>query len=405
VIPFEEAHRHVVGAVSVLDTVELPLLEAAGLVVAEDVTSPIDVPPFASSAMDGIAVRARDTSPGARLKVVGTIAAGSGEELVIGSGEAARIMTGAPVPPGADAVVMVEQLTFEGDEVLLERSAQPDANIRPAGDDVVAGGLAIRAGSAVTPAVIGAAGTVGVDTLPVVRRPAVGVFSTGDELVEPGIPLGHGQIHDSNRRSLLSLVAQVGCTPVDLGCLPDDRDRIEQALLTAVEACDAVVTSGGVSMGEFDEVKAVLARIAEMRWMQIAIRPAKPLAFGTVTTDRGGAVPVFGLPGNPVSAHVSFELFARPALRKMMGHERVDLRRLSAIVPEGIVRRVDGKVHLDRVVLDVGPDGGLVAAPLDQQGSHQTVAMALANALAVVPDGVGVPPGGVVEVIPLRSDW
>ena len=404
-IPFEQAHRYVVDAVSVLDTVDLPLLDAAGLVVAVDVASSIDVPPFDSSAMDGIAVRAADTLPGARLKVVGTVAAGSGRRVEVGAREAVRIMTGAPVPTGADAVVMVEQLSFDGDEVTLDRATEPGANVRPAGDDVGAGDLAIAAGSIVTPAVIGTAGTVGLDTLPVVRRPAVGVFSTGDELVEPGLPLGPGQIHDSNRRALLALVARLGCTPVDLGCLPDDRDRIEQALLTAVEACDAVVTSGGVSMGEFDEVKAVLARIADMRWMQIAIRPAKPLAFGTVTSDGGGSVPVFGLPGNPVSAHVSFELFARPALRRMMGHERLDLRRLRAIAPAGIQRRRDGKVHFDRAVLDVVPDGSLSVTALGRQGSHQTVAMASANALAVVPDGEGVPPGGSVEVIPLRSDW
>src|SRR5690606_9011785 len=161
---------------------------------------------------------------------------------------------GAPVPPGADVVVMVEQITFDGDEVVLGTAAAPGAHIRPSGDDVRAGSVAIRAGAIVGPAVIGTAGAVGLTTLPVVRRPLVGVFSPGDGLVEPGRPLAPGQIHDSNRRSLLSLVARVGCSPVDLGHLPDDRDRIRSALLVAVGECDAVVTSGGVSMGEHDEV-------------------------------------------------------------------------------------------------------------------------------------------------------
>ncbi len=403
-IPFEEARTRVLGAVSVLGTAELPLLHAVDLVVASDVHSPIDVPPFDGSAMDGIAVRSEDAVAGARLKVVGTVAAGSSERLEVGAGEAVRIMTGAPIPPGADAVVMVEQVTYDGEEAVLGTTAAAGAHIRPAGDDVTAGSLAIRAGSTVGPAVIGTAGAIGLTTLPVVRRPMVGVFSTGDELVEPGRPLGPGQIHDSNRRTLLSLVARLGCSPVDLGHLPDDRDRIRSALLSAVEDCDAVVTSGGVSMGEHDEVKAVLAEIADMAWMQVAIRPAKPLAFGTVPAGER-SVPVFGLPGNPVSAQVSFELFARPALRKMMGHERVDLRRLLAVTPDGIVRRVDGKVHFDRGVLDVGPDGGLVVRLLDRQGSHQTVAMAQADALAVVPDGEGIPPGGTVEVVPLGGAW
>jgi molybdenum cofactor synthesis domain-containing protein len=314
-------------------------------------------------------------------------------------------MTGAPVPPGADAVVMVELLTFGDDEVVLEKGVDVGTAIRPAGDDVRRGEVAVRAGSTVTPAVLGTAGTIGCAVLPVVRRPVVGVFSTGDELVEPGRPLGRGKSHDSNRRALLALLAATGCTGVDLGCVADDEAAIEATLREAAGGCDAVVTSGGVSMGDFDYVKAVLSRIADMRWMQLAIRPAKPLAFGTIEGAAGRRVPVFGLPGNPVSSHVSFELFARPALRRMMGHDRVDRRRLVATVPTGIERRVDGKVHFDRVVLDIDADGRLVAVPLRQQGSHQTVAMAEATGLAVVPDGAGIGPGSMVEVIPLGEDW
>jgi molybdenum cofactor synthesis domain-containing protein len=235
-------------------------------------------------------------------------------------------------------------------------------------------------------------------TLPVVRRPVVGVFSTGDELVEPGQPLGAGQIHDSNRRALLALVAATGCTGVDLGCVADDEARIEQALLDAVEACDAVVTSGGVSMGDFDYVKAVLSRIADMRWMQIAIRPAKPFAFGLV-----GGTPIFGLPGNPVSSMVSFELLARPALRRIAGHRELHRPEVPAVAAEAFHRRADGKVHFVRVVGERGDDGVLHVRSAGGQGSHHLTAMARAHALLPLPDGDGVDQGDPVRVLLLAD--
>jgi molybdenum cofactor synthesis domain-containing protein len=229
----------------------------------------------------------------------------------------------------------------------------------------------------------------------VVRRPRVGVVSTGDELVAGGGPLLPGQIRDSNRGTLLALVAEAGADPVDLGLAPDDADAITEALLRGVSTCDAVLSSGGVSMGDVDLVKEVLDVIGDMRWMQVAIKPAKPFAFGLVD-----GVPVFGLPGNPVSSMISFELFARPAIRRMAGHpeQRLDRPRIAAVAPDGLDRWPDGKVHFARVVVTV--DGGtLVARSAGGQGSHQLSAMAHANGLAVLPDGEGVRPGGSVHVL------
>ena len=230
-------------------------------------------------------------------------------------------MTGAPLPPGADAVVMVEdtEVTEDGRRVRIDRPAVLGDAVRRAGDDVHKGDLLFPAGTELRPAVVGVLASVGLASVRVVSRPRVGVLSTGDELVEDGGPLGPGQIRESNRTMLLGAVGQAGCTPIDLGLVRDDEAALEAVLADAAVRCDAVVTSGGVSMGDFDIVKAVLGRLATMRWMQIAIRPAKPFAFGLLSgPDR--PVPVFGLPGNPVSSLVSFELLARPALRQMMGH-------------------------------------------------------------------------------------
>jgi len=252
--------------------------------------------------------------------------------------------------------------------------------------------------------VLGVLHTLGVADVAVVRRPRVGVFSTGDELVAAGEAVGPGQIRDSNRPTLLAMVAATGAVAVDLGLVRDDEAAIEAALLEAAASCDAVVTSGGVSMGDFDFVKAVLDRIGAMRWMQIEIRPAKPLAAGTIDGGEGRRVPVLGLPGNPVSSIVSFELFARPAIRTLTGFglagaHRLDRPRLAARADGDLRRRPDGKVHFARVVVeaDDSPIGGLVARSAGGQGSHHTAAMAAANALAILPDGDGVADGEIVR--------
>jgi molybdopterin molybdotransferase len=406
VIPLEEARAHVIGRCPPLPVEAVPLRAARGLVTAATVVAAEAIPGFANTAMDGFAVRAADTADAADrevvLRVVGTLAAGARPAVGVGPGEAVRIMTGAPIPAGADAIVMVEATeAVDGadDRVRILASASLGAHIRAAGEDVRPGQEVFPAGTVLTPGHLGVLASLGHAAVEVRRRPRVGVLSTGDELVEAGRPLELGQIRDSNRHTMLALCDEAGFEGIDLGLVRDDEAAIEAAILEAVGRCDALLTSGGVSMGSFDYVKVVLDRIGEMRWMQVAIKPAKPLAFGLV---RG--VPVIGLPGNPVSSMVSFELFARPALRAMSGHRVIDRPRRRAVVEGGLRRHRDGKVHFARVRFVGGPatgDGALRVRSSGGQGSHQLTAMADADALAVLPDGEGVADGAVVEVIDL----
>lgn len=400
-IPLGDARARVLRDCHRLPDADVAVSDALGLVTAEEVHSPEDVPPFANTAMDGFAVVAADTDGASDdrpvvLDVVGTVAAGSSGAVEVRPGTAARIMTGAPIPPGADAVVMVERCrpAADGTRVEVLTSVGPGNHVRPAGDDLRAGDPVVAAGVELTAGHLGVLAGIGRTTVRVVRRARVGVLSTGDELVEGDAPLRPGQIRDANRHTLLALLREAGCDAVDLGIVPDDEATIAAAIERGVAECDALVTSGGVSMGDFDYVKVVLDRLGEMEWMQVAIRPAKPLAVGTVAGR-----PVFGLPGNPVSSMVSFELFARPGLRRMMGHESSGRLVVDAVADEGLARQPDGKVHLFRVLAAYGDDGRFHVRSAGGQGSHQLSAMAAATALAVVPDGDGVPPGGSVETI------
>ncbi|HTJ73740.1 MAG TPA: gephyrin-like molybdotransferase Glp [Acidimicrobiales bacterium] len=397
-IDVASARRVILDACPVLAPAEVALAEALGCVTAVAVVAAHDVPSFPNSAMDGYAVRAADTADApVALDVVGTAAAGSAPGVSVGPGQAVRIMTGAVVPEGADAVVMVERTSVGADgRVLVEVAAAAGDHLRRPGEDLRAGQVVFEAGTELGPGHIGVLASVGCQTVPVVPRPRVGVLSTGDELVADGGPLRPGQIRDSNRPMLLALVARAGFVPVDLGTAPDDEAAITSAIERGVAECDAVLTSGGVSVGDFDYVKAVLDRLGEMHWWQVAVRPAKPLAFGTVK-----ATPVFGLPGNPVSALVSFELFARPALRKMAGHAELFRPETPAVADEPLRRRPDGKLHLLRVVATPDRDGRLHVRTSGGQGSHMLRAMALANALALLPDGDGVDAGEIVNVMVL----
>lgn len=395
----DEARAYVLAGCALGHPKAIPLAEALGLVTSVDIDGDEAVPPFDNTAMDGFAVRAADTvgagvgSP-ARLRIVGTLAAGASPVRPVGPGEAIRIMTGAPMPQGADAVVMVERTSVEGDQVSVLVAVEPGNHVRRAGDDLRAGQRVFDAGTVLTPAHLGVLASVGVRRVPVHPRPRVGVLSTGDELVDGPEALAPGQIRDSNRAMLLALVARADAVPVDLGRIPDDEAAITDAIEAGAASCDALISSGGVSMGDFDLVKVVLDRLGAMAWMQVAIKPAKPLAFGTV-----GTTPVFGLPGNPVSSLVSFELFARPGLRQMMGHPMLDRLRVRAVTDDGLVRRPDGKTHFARVAAAYGPDDAFHVRSTGAQGSHQLAATAAANALAVLPDGDGVRPGGDVEIM------
>jgi molybdopterin molybdotransferase len=396
VTPLEDAQAFVIGSCLPAAPVAVDFDHAHGLVLATDVVAAEQVPPFANSAVDGYAVRAADvaTAP-VELAVVAEVAAGAATERVVGPGEAIRIMTGAPIPDGADAIVMVEETERVGDgRVRIERGVESGMAVRPAGDDVQPGDLLFTAGTVITPAIVGVLASVNARTVSAYPRARVAVLSTGDELVEDGGPLRPGQIRESNRRMLAGLLRETGCDVLDYGTVRDDEGELESVLRRAAGECDAIVTSGGVSMGEYDVVKAVLGRIAEMTWMQIAIKPAKPFAFGLLSGK-----PIFGLPGNPVSSLVSFEMLARPALRRMMGHRRLARPSHVAIADEGIKRRPDGKVHLVRVTATFENDGRCHVRSVGAQGSHQLAATALSNALAIVPDGDSIPEGAEVAVV------
>ncbi len=425
-ISLEDAQARVNAGIEILPAVDVAIADARGLVLAEEVSALEAIPPFANTAMDGFAVRADDlegvaTDRPTELRVVGTIAAGAVAERALERGEAMRIMTGAPIPEGADAVIMVELTEIvagktmngivDGDDDESGRSdserendgggervrclaAVPVGNhIRPAGDDLGAGAVVFEPGEVLSAHHIGVLASLGRETVLVHRRPKVGVFSTGDELVVGPQVLAPGQIRDSNRPTLLSLVAEAGFEPIDLGVLRDDFDEIEAGLRSAVERCDAMITSGGVSMGDFDFVKRVLMTLGDLNWMQVAIKPAKPFAFGFLF-----GTPIFGLPGNPVSSAVSFELFARPAILKMMG--RPDTQRIqeSAIADEPLLRSKDGKTHFQRVRAVQHGDGWHVRSA-GGQGSHQLAALAAANGLAIIPDGDGIQAGNRVQVM------
>ncbi len=404
-IPLDEARAFVLEACAVLPSRSVPIDDALGCVATVAVVATEPVPPFVNSSMDGYALRAADTDAAGpdhpvRLEVVGAIMAGTTLGTVLGPGQAARIMTGAPLPVGADAVCMLEECRDESDGTVLVvgRTLAVGTAVRRAGQDVAVGATVLHAGSEITPGHIGVLANQGLTRVEVRPRPRMGVLSTGDELVSGPGPLAPGKIRDANRHSLLALVRREGWDPVDLGVVGDDEAALGAVLEAAAHECDAIVTSGGVSVGDLDVVKVVLEQRSggTMRWMQVAIRPAKPFAFGLLA---GTGTPVFGLPGNPVSAMVSFELFVRPAGRLLAGHCVLDRPIVPASAEGGFERRPDGKTHFLRAFARMDAEGAWWVRPMVGQESNQLQAMAEANALAVLPDGDGVEAGGHLNVM------
>ena len=404
-IPLPEARRIVLDSVRVLPAHRVDAGAALGAVTTAAVTAPHDLPAFTNSSMDGYALRASDTTDvPVTLRVVDEILAGRTPRVRVGAGEAAKVMTGAPVPLGADAVVQVEHTRWEGSGlVTVLEGVNAGTNIRRPGDDVAAGATVFEAGTRLEPLQLGVLASLGIAEVTVYRVPRVGVLSTGDEVTTGPGPAGAGQIRDANRPTLLGLLSRSGFACSDLGVVRDDEEAIASAISDAAPRCDAILTTGGVSMGDVDYVRVVLEKLTagHMRWMKVAIKPAKPFAFGVLAES---GVPVFGLAGNPVSAVVGFELFARPALRKMAGYTHLDRPLIRAKADEPLRRQRDGKLHLMRVTLRVGADGAFLVRPSGGQGSHMLVAAARGNAFALVPDGAGMDAGEPVDVMVWDGD-
>jgi molybdopterin molybdotransferase len=404
-VPFAEARASVLERLTPLPVQEVGLGDASGAVLAADVAAAEDLPPFANSAMDGFAVRGADLA-GARedapvaLKVAGEVFAGTGRLPTVEPGGAARIMTGGALPPGADTVVPVEQATVDGDTVLVRLDPGPRRFIREAGEDVRVGTVVLERGRVLDPAAVGMLASVGRKLVPVHPRPRVAVVSTGDELVDPGDPLGPGQIRDSNSWLLAAQARAAGAEAFRCGRLRDDPEALRRGFALAAADGDFVVTSGGVSVGERDYTKQVLAELGDVRSFKVAMQPGMPQAFGLAA-----GTPLYGLPGNPVSCFVVFETLVRPALRRLGGHadDRLDRPRVVARLGEP-VRSPAGKVSFLRVRLAV-TDEGLVATLTGSQGSGVLSSFVAADGLAVVPaEHRGLSQGSPVQVVLLRED-
>jgi molybdopterin molybdotransferase len=404
-VSFEQARAWILERLRPLPPRRVPLQEALGCVLAEDVTAAEDLPPFANSAMDGFALRAADVSGAgddapAPLRVTGEVFAGSASLPRVEPGTAVRIMTGGPLPPGADAVVPVEKVTVEGDKLGVRLAVGERAFVREAGEDVRAGTMVLERGRPLGPAAIGMLASVGRREVPVHPRPRVAVVSTGDELVDPGEPLGPGQIRDSNSWLLVAQAQAAGAEAFRCGRLRDDPDALRRGFALAAAEGDVVLTSGGVSVGERDYTKRVLAELGDVRGWRVAMQPGMPQAFGFAA-----GTPLFGLPGNPVSCFVVFEVLVRPGLRRLAGYpdDRLDRPQVIARAGEPL-RSPRGRVSFLRVRLAVG-DEGLEATLTGAQGSGVLSSCVAADGLAVVPpDVTELPAGAEVEVVLLRED-
>ncbi|MFC9584678.1 gephyrin-like molybdotransferase Glp [Streptomyces yangpuensis] len=437
----DEHLADVLGAVRPLEPIELQLLDAQGCVLVEDVTVPVALPPFDNSSMDGYAVRTADVQGASEefpavLTVVGDVAAGSGELPTVGPGEAARIMTGAPLPPGAEAVVPVEWTDGgtgggaaagmtpasaapeqSGGEVRVHRAAEARAHVRARGSDVQAGDLALAAGTVLGPPQIALLAAIGRGTVRVRPRPRVVVLSTGSELVQPGEPLTAGTIYDSNSFALAAAARDAGAIAYRVGAVADDADTLRSTIEDQLIRADLLVTTGGVSVGAYDVVKEALSSVGSalssgsadpgeddvdvdatrIDFRKLAMQPGKPQGFGTIGPDH---TPLLALPGNPVSSYVSFELFVRPAIRALMGLPESEVRRPSVravLKADTALGSPAGRRQFLRGTYDA--ESGTVS-PVGGSGSHLIAALAHADSLMVVPEDVtSVEPGTELEVI------
>ncbi len=403
----EEALERILAVVDVLPPETVHLLEAVDRVLAESVVADRDIPPVTNSAMDGYAVRsvdlaAADDGPLQRLTVVGEAAAGHMSGQGVGAGEAVRIMTGAPLPAGADTVVRFEDVRVmaDGGEIEIVRIPRPGRNVRLAGEDVRAGQIVLQPGKLLRPQEIGMLAALGHTEVSVIGRPTVAVLATGDEIVPPMDEPGPGQIRDANSYTVAAQVQRCGGVPLLLGVARDEEELVRSGIRQALDrGADMIITSGGVSVGDFDLVKQVLAAEGAMAFWSLKMKPGRPLAFGVVD-----GVPLLGLPGNPVAAMISTELFARPALLKMQGYACWEHTMVQARLAEPITRSDDRRHHLRvRLCKASATQGYLEATLTGDQGSGILNSLVVADGLAIIPADAGpLPAGALVDVILLN---
>lgn len=410
----EEAFTRIMACFRPLEVEEKPLLDAPGQVLAVPIESPLDLPPLANSAMDGYAVRQGDirgasASSPRQLKVIGLVAAGQVSTQAVVPGASIRIMTGAPIPNGADTVVPFEQTDEvqrrtsgrSMNEVAILADLPVGCNVRPSGEDVRRGQLVLEAGIVVRPAEVGVMASLGLTTVQVIRRPVVSILSTGDELVSVGQSLEAGKIYDCNSSSIAASVTACGGVPRVLGIARDNLGDMNHKL-DRIAGSDLLVTSAGVSKGDYDVVKDVLTERGDINFWSVRMRPAKPLAFGLLRGEGGRSIPMLGLPGNPVSAMVAFEMFARPAILTMLGKRRLTRPMVEGVLA-GPIYNTDGRRVYARVEV-VQRDGVYYAHPTGPQGSNILTSMSRANGLAICPEDVPTKAEGErVQIIML--DW
>ena len=384
------------------DRVDLPLRQALGRILAADIHAPFDLPPFANSAMDGYALRHADVAgqPDAALAVVGTAFAGRPYTGTVETGQCVRIFTGAAMPAGADSVLMQEDAIPEDGHIRLSRLPATAANVRPPGDEIRAGGRLLERGRRLNAADLGLLASAGLAEVAVTRQLRVAFFSTGDELRPLGEALGPGQIHDSNSHMLHGLLTDPAIAAIDLGAVRDDPAALRQILLDASGQADAIVTTGGVSVGDADFVTPALAELGRVEFWKVAVKPGKPFAFGKI-----GPAWLFGLPGNPVAVMVTFLQLVRPALLQLMGATARRPLRLKA-TSRSVLKKSPGRMEFQRGVFAPDGAGGLIVEGVAGQGSHQLIGMSRANCFIVLPtDTAGVKPGDVVDIEPFIEGY